>query len=38
MDTNKLTTKSRDAVSTALRLALTNGNPMPNRPISCTHC
>jgi ATP-dependent Clp protease ATP-binding subunit ClpB len=27
MDTNKLTTKSRDAVSTALRLALTNGNP-----------
>ena len=27
MDTNKLTTKSRDAVSTALRLALTAGNP-----------
>src|SRR3954449_312494 len=27
MDTNKLTTKSRDAVSTALRNALTNGNP-----------
>src|SRR5919112_1816247 len=27
MDTNKLTTKSRDAVSTALRMALTNGNP-----------
>jgi ATP-dependent Clp protease ATP-binding subunit ClpB len=27
MDTNKLTTKSRDAVSAALRLALTNGNP-----------
>ena len=27
MDTNKLTTKSRDAVSAALRLALTGGNP-----------
>ena len=27
MDTEKLTTMSRDAVSTALRLALTNGNP-----------
>ena len=27
MDTNKLTTKSRDAVSTALRNALTAGNP-----------
>ncbi|WP_375424734.1 ATP-dependent chaperone ClpB [uncultured Friedmanniella sp.] len=27
MDTNKLTTKSRDAVSTALRLALSTGNP-----------
>ena len=27
MDTNKLTTKSRDAVSTALRSALTTGNP-----------
>ena len=27
MDTNKLTTKSRDAVSSALRLALTGGNP-----------
>ncbi len=27
MDTNKLTTKSRDAVSTALRLALSAGNP-----------
>src|SRR5919107_5399321 len=27
MDTNKLTTKSRDAVSAALRNALTNGNP-----------
>ena len=27
MDTNKLTTKSRDAVSAAVRLALTNGNP-----------
>jgi ATP-dependent Clp protease ATP-binding subunit ClpB len=27
MDTNKLTTKSRDAVSTALRTALTAGNP-----------
>ncbi|SDT37271.1 ATP-dependent Clp protease ATP-binding subunit ClpB [Friedmanniella luteola] len=27
MDTNKLTTKSRDAVSTALRNALTTGNP-----------
>ena len=27
MDTNKLTTKSRDAVSTALRTALTQGNP-----------
>jgi ATP-dependent Clp protease ATP-binding subunit ClpB len=27
MDTNKLTTKSRDAVSTALRTALTSGNP-----------
>ncbi|GAB2584561.1 ATP-dependent chaperone ClpB [Microlunatus antarcticus] len=27
MDTNKLTTKSRDAVSTALRMALTAGNP-----------
>ena len=27
MDTNKLTTKSRDAVSSALRLALTAGNP-----------
>jgi ATP-dependent Clp protease ATP-binding subunit ClpB len=27
MDTEKLTAKSRDAVSTALRLALTNGNP-----------
>jgi ATP-dependent Clp protease ATP-binding subunit ClpB len=27
MDTNKLTTKSRDAVSAAVRLARTNGNP-----------
>ena len=27
MDTNKLTTKSRDAVSAALRTALTAGNP-----------
>ncbi len=27
MDTNKLTTKSRDAVSTAVRTALTTGNP-----------
>src|SRR3712207_5879547 len=27
MDTNKLTTKSRDAVSTAMRNALTTGNP-----------
>ena len=27
MDTNKLTTKSRDAVSTAVRIALNNGNP-----------
>ena len=27
MDTSKLTTKSRDAVSAALRNALTNGNP-----------
>ncbi|MDR1711084.1 MAG: ATP-dependent chaperone ClpB [Propionibacteriaceae bacterium] len=27
MDTEKLTAKSRDAVTTALRLALTNGNP-----------
>ena len=27
MDTNKLTTKSRDAVSAALRIALTDGNP-----------
>ena len=27
MDTNKLTTKSRDAVSAALRSALTAGNP-----------
>src|SRR5215213_7089678 len=27
MDTNKLTTKSRDAVSAALRTALTQGNP-----------
>src|SRR5215216_1347295 len=27
MDTNKLTTKSRDAVSAALRAALTQGNP-----------
>ena len=27
MDTNKLTTKSRDAVSAALRTALTEGNP-----------
>ena len=27
MDTEKLTTMSRDAVSAALRLALTNGNP-----------
>ena len=27
MDTNKLTTKSRDAVSAALRNALTAGNP-----------
>jgi ATP-dependent Clp protease ATP-binding subunit ClpB len=27
MDTNKLTSKSRDAVSSALRLALTAGNP-----------
>jgi len=27
MDTNKLTTKSRDAVSAALRIALTAGNP-----------
>ncbi|WP_375504871.1 ATP-dependent chaperone ClpB [uncultured Jatrophihabitans sp.] len=27
MDTNKLTTKSRDAVSTALRTALSTGNP-----------
>ena len=27
MDTEKLTTKSRDAVSAALRNALTNGNP-----------
>ncbi|MCL1838442.1 MAG: ATP-dependent chaperone ClpB, partial [Propionibacteriaceae bacterium] len=27
MDTEKLTAKSRDGVSTALRLALTNGNP-----------
>ncbi|OYN88605.1 ATP-dependent chaperone ClpB [Parenemella sanctibonifatiensis] len=27
MDTNKLTTKSRDALSTALRVALTKGNP-----------
>ena len=27
MDTNKLTTKGRDAVSTALRTALTSGNP-----------
>ena len=27
MDTNKLTTKSRDAVSAAVRSALTAGNP-----------
>ena len=27
MDTEKLTTRSRDAVSTALRTALTKGNP-----------
>ena len=27
MDTNKLTAKSRDAVSAALRMALTKGNP-----------
>ncbi len=27
MDANKLTTKSRDAYSTAVRMALTNGNP-----------
>ena len=27
MDTSKLTTKSRDAVSAALRTALTEGNP-----------
>jgi len=27
MDVNKLTTKSRDAYSTAVRIALTNGNP-----------
>ncbi len=27
MDTNKLTTKSRDAVSAAVRIALNNGNP-----------
>ncbi len=27
MDTDKLTTMSRDAVTAAIRLALTNGNP-----------
>ena len=32
MDTNKLTTKSRDAVSAALRNALTTGNTC------CTLC
>ncbi|NYI70739.1 ATP-dependent Clp protease ATP-binding subunit ClpB [Naumannella cuiyingiana] len=36
MDTEKLTTKSRDAVSTALRLALTNGNPSAE-PVHLLH-
>ena len=38
MDTNKLTTKSRDAVSAALRNALTAGNPSASRPTCCTPC
>ncbi len=36
MDTEKLTTMSRDAVSTALRLALTNGNPTAE-PVHLLH-
>ena len=36
MDTEKLTTMSRDAVSTALRLALTNGNPS-DEPVHLLH-
>ena len=36
MDTEKLTTMSRDAVSTALRLALTNGNPSAE-PVHLLH-
>ncbi|TDT34536.1 ATP-dependent chaperone ClpB [Naumannella halotolerans] len=36
MDTEKLTTKSRDAVSTAIRLALTGGNPSAE-PVHLLH-
>ena len=36
MDTEKLTTMSRDAVSAALRLALTNGNPTAE-PVHLLH-
>ena len=36
MDTEKLTTMSRDAVSTALRLALTDGNPSAE-PVHLLH-
>ncbi len=36
MDTSKLTTKSRDAVSAALRNALTNGNPQAE-PVHLLH-
>ncbi|MGB3955917.1 MAG: ATP-dependent chaperone ClpB [Brooklawnia sp.] len=36
MDTEKLTTMSRDAVSTALRIALTNGNPTAE-PVHLLH-
>jgi ATP-dependent Clp protease ATP-binding subunit ClpB len=36
VDTEKLTTMSRDAVSTALRLALTNGNPSAE-PVHLLH-
>ena len=38
MDTNKLTTKSRDAVSAALRNALTAATPTPSRHTCCTRC
>ena len=36
MDTSKLTAKSRDAVSAALRNALTNGNPSAE-PVHLLH-